>query len=213
MISNIFQTKFEVVLNQEHIALRNHLSLMAVGLHGPPVVHLQDAVYPAAVGLRDPPVADAAGLQGHDQTVAVGLPGPPAAVAVGLRPAVQPCLAELQVPHLEHLRAAVQPCLAELQVPQEEPLRAVVQPCLAELQVPREEPLPVPATSIVAEEFSVRQEGTLPVQHSLQVGLTGLLGVPALAHRDVAPVVGGGALHHPLAVVTCVNSSLVGNES
>ena len=152
LISNIFQTKFEVVPNQEHIALRNHLSLMAFGLHGPPVVHLQDA---AQLGLRDPLVADTAGLQGH-QTVAVGLPDPPAAVAFSLQPAVQPCLVELQFPREEHLRVAVQPSLAELQVPREEPLREVVQPCLDELQVPLEEPLPVPATSIVAEEFGDR---------------------------------------------------------
>jgi hypothetical protein len=94
---------------------------MAVGLHGPPVVHLQDTVQ---LGLRDPLVADAAGLQGHQtlpvvhlqdvaqlglrdplvvdaaglhghHTVAVGLPDPPAVVADSLQPAVQHCLVEL----------------------------------------------------------------------------------------------------------------------
>jgi hypothetical protein len=220
LLYNIFQTKFEVVPNQEHIALRNDLSLMAVGLHGPPVLHLQDAAqlgHPlvadaaglqdyqtvavvhlqdaAQLGLRDPLVADAAGLQGH-QTVAVGLPDPSAAVAVSLQPAVQHCLVELQLPLKENLRVAVQPSLVEPQAPREEPLRAVVQPCLVDLEVSWEEPLPATATSVVVDELRVRQEG-----------------VQVLAHCDLAPVVGSGFLHHPLAIMTCVRSPLVSNES
>jgi hypothetical protein len=37
--------------------------------------------------------------------------------------------------------------------------------------------------------------------------------VPVLAHRDLAPVVGGGVLHHPFAMMTCVKSLLVSTES
>ena len=174
------------------MALRNHLSLLAVGLHRPLAVH--DA---AAVASTEVP-----GLQDH-QLQPVDLPSDDAQLGVQV-----PVVADagnlldlqsvpdephhggvdLQLPRVEHLRVSVQTSLPELADTLDEPAQAVVQLCL-------EEPFPVTKTPLVVDKLCVHQES-----------------MPVLNLRGLGPAVGGGGLHHPFAMLPSVQTPTVNLE-
>jgi hypothetical protein len=191
-IITYFQRKF-IDPHQEHVALRNHLSLLAVGLHRPLAVHdaaaaasaevpglqdhqLEPVVLPsedAQLSVRDPVVADAGNLQ--------DLQSVPDELHHGG--------VDLKLPCEEHLRVPVQSSLLEPGFTRDEPTRAVVQLCL-------EEALPVTTTSLFVDELRVHQEG-----------------MPVLNHRGLGPAFGSGGIHHPFAMLPSVQTPLVNPES
>ena len=175
------------------MALQNHLSLLAVGLHRPLAVYdaaavastevpgiqdyqIEPVVLPsgdAQLGVRVHIVADAGNLQDLQS-----VPDEPHHGGV-----------DLQLPCAEHLREHVQTSLPEPAVTLDEPAWAVVQLC-------REEPRPVTTTPLVVDELPVHQEG-----------------MPMLNHRGLGPAVGGGGLHHRFAMLPSVQTPTANPES
>ena len=177
------------------MALRNHLSLLAVGLHRPLAVHNAAAVASTEVpGLQDHQLEPVV-LPSDD--VQLGVRVPVVANAGNLQDLqlVPDKLhhggIDLQLPRAEHLRVSVQTSPSEPAVTLEEPAQAVVHLCL-------EEPLPVLTTPLVVEELRGDQ-----------------VGLPVLKHHGLVPglAVERGGLHHPFAMLPSVQPPAVNHES